>query len=485
MGIEIPVLKLGAIVPELILVFVACLVLLLDVFSEKKGRDNIAYIALAGVIVASLFAVYPLKESYYAFSGLYSMDGYTQFFKLIFLLSTGLTILISVKYAEDNRINHGEYYALILFATVGMMFMAGGADLMVIFLGLELLSICLYVLAGYTRTRKESNEASLKYFLLGAFASGFLLYGMALLFGITGQTHLSSIASAVSSTSMHITILKIAVAMMMVGFAFKIAAVPFHQWTPDVYEGAPIPITAFMSAGPKAAGMAAIMRIFVEAAGFMQVDWTMWVSVLAIMTMTLGNIAALTQKNLKRMLAFSSIAHAGYALVGITAVKYGGASSVMFYMLVYSFMNIGAFGVIALVARKNEQNADFNGFKGLFYTNPALAAVMTILILSLAGIPPMAGFLAKFYIFMSAVNAGHVGLVLVAVINSAIGVYYYLKVVIAMYMHEPAESAEGLPLLQVNPALAVALIVSLIGVLGLGIAPARYLDLAGLATLAY
>lgn len=484
MPILIPSINLGVIAPEIILTVFASVVLLLDVFSDGKGKNYLAYLSFAGVMVALVAAATPLTETFSTFAGMYSADRFTQFFKIVFLVGTGLTVLISVGYAEDNEINHGEYYALILFATVGMMFMAGAGDMMTVFLGLELLSICLYVLAGYTRTRQESNEASLKYFLLGAFATGFLLYGMALIYGVTGETNLSRIASAISEGSGNAVILTIASALILVGLAFKIGAVPFHQWTPDVYQGAPIPITAFMSAGPKAAGLAALLRVFYEAFNFSQSDWTVWVSLLAILTMTIGNLAALVQKDFKRMLAFSSIGHAGYALVGVAAGNGDGMSSVMYYLLVYTFMNIGAFGIFILVARKNERDTSIEAFKGFGYSNPALAACMTIFLFSLAGIPPMAGFLAKFYVFMSAVEAGKVGLVLVAVINSAIGVFYYLKVVVAIYMKEHPEGEE-LPSVKAGPALVFATVVAVYGIIALGIAPSHYLEMAGQALLTF
>ncbi|MFQ5432947.1 MAG: NADH-quinone oxidoreductase subunit N [Nitrospinota bacterium] len=483
MPLTIPSINLGAVAPELILTLAACLVLLIDVFSKKRGHDRIAYLSLAAVILAFMAAAIP-SEPYSTFSGMYAADRFTQFFKLIFLLGTGLTILISVRYAEDERINHGEYYALLLFATVGMMFMAAGSDMMTIFMGLELLSVSIYVLAGYTRQRLVSNEASMKYFLLGAFASGFLLYGMAFIYGVTGQTRLAEISAAISTGPDNMLLLTIATALMLIGLGFKIGLVPLHQWTPDVYQGSPIPVTAFMSAGPKAAGFAALLRVFYEGLLYLQIDWAVWLAVLAGMTMTVGNVAALVQDDAKRMLAFSSIAHAGYAMVGIVAVSRDGVSAVMYYMLVYTFMNIGVFGILALVARKNEQKTKVSDFTALAYTNPVLALVMTVLILSLAGIPPMAGFLAKFYVFMSALKAGHVFLVLVAVINSAIGIYYYLRFIVVMYMREKDET-ETLPPLKPAPALIVALLIAMYGVIGLGINPAAYLEFAGKAFLTF
>ena len=483
MPLVIPSINLSAVLPELILTGAACLVLLIDVFSKKRGQDKIAYMSLAAVVLAFLVAAAP-SEPFSTFSGMYAADRFTQFFKLIFLLGTGMTILISVRYAEDERINHGEFYALLLFATVGMMFMAAGSDMMTIFMGLELLSVCLYVLAGYTRDRLVSNEASLKYFLLGAFASGFLLYGMAFIYGVTGHTQLSEIAAVISTGPDNMLLLTVATALILIGLGFKIGLVPLHQWTPDVYQGAPIPVTAFMSAGPKAAGLAALLRVFYEAMIYLQIDWSVWLAVMAVMTMTVGNVAALVQDDAKRMLAFSSIAHAGYAMVGIVAVSRDGVSSVMYYMLVYTFMNIGAFGILALVARKNEQKTKVSDFAALAYTNPMLALVMTVLILSLAGIPPMAGFLAKFYLFMSALKAGHVILVLAAVINSAIGIYYYLRFIVVMYMREKDET-ETLPALKASPALIVALLIAMYGVFGLGINPSAYLEYAGRAFLSF
>ena len=483
MPIVIPSINLAAILPELVLTLGGCLVLILDVFSKKRGTDKIPYLSFAFVVLAFIMAS-GASEPFTTFSGMYAADGFTQFFKLIFLLGTGLTILISVRYAEDEKINHGEYYALLLFATVGMMFMAAGSDMMTIFMGLELLSVSLYVLAGYTRDRLVSNEAALKYFLLGAFASGFLLYGMAFVYGVTGHTQLREIAAAISHGPDNMLLLTVAAALMLVGLGFKIGIVPFHQWTPDVYQGSPIPVTAFMSAGPKAAGLAALLRVFYEGIVYLQVDWTVWLSVLAVMTMTVGNIAALVQDDAKRMLAFSSIAHAGYAMLGIVAATNDGVSSVMYYMLVYTFMNIGAFGILALVARRNELKTNVSDFAALAYKNPLLAVVMTVLIFSLAGIPPMAGFLAKFYVFLAALKAGHPMLVLAAVVNSAIGIYYYLRFVVVMYMREKDET-EILPPLKASPALIAALLIAMYGVIGLGLNPGAYLDFAGRALISF
>jgi len=481
MPITIPSVDLNAVAPEITLSIFAMLSLLAAVFLKDNGRSINPWLALAGVAGASWFALCP-DSPHVSFSGMYAADRFTQFFKIIFLLGTGLTILISVKYNEDENINHGEYYSLLLFSTVGMMLMAAAADMITIFLGLELLSISLYVLAGYTRNRLASNEAALKYFLLGGFAAGFLLYGMAMIYGATGHTDLAGIGKAVAHGGTNKLYLTFGAIMLLVGLGFKLAAVPFHQWTPDVYQGSPIPVTAFMSAGPKAAVLAVMIRMYAESISFMHVDWLVWISVLAVMTMTVGNVAALVQTDAKRMLAFSSISHAGYAMVGLAAATKDGISSVIIYMLVYTLMNIAAFGILALVARKNEARTKMQDFSGFARTNPVLAIAMTVLVFSLAGIPPMAGFMAKFYVFMSAMQAGLYWLVFAAVLNSAVGIYYYLRFTVYMYMKEPEEK---MPPLTASPALLLAIVVSLIGVLIIGVAPAGYLELAGKALLSF
>ena len=322
-----------------------------------------------------------------SFNGSVVLDNFASFFKMIFLLAAGLAILISDQYMEREGCNHGELYPLILFTVVGMMLMASGTDLMTIFLGLEVMSVSLYVLAGFNRASAKSNEAGLKYFLLGAFSTGFLLYGMALIYGATGSTRISVIASKLAQMPLPSTnmLLLAGMLLMLTGFAFKIAAAPFHMWTPDVYEGAPTPMTAFMSAGPKAAGFAAALRILLVAFPTMQADWSQLLWILAVITMTVGNITALRQDNIKRMLAYSSIAHAGYALVGFTAANGTGTAGILFYMLSYTFMNIGAFAVIILIGKKGEANGNVQDFAGLGFKHPILAVVMTIFLFSLAG----------------------------------------------------------------------------------------------------
>jgi len=481
MPITIPPIDLAAVAPEIVLTGFACLLLMTAVFLKRGGGFVNPCLALVGLAVAGWFALCQ-GEPRSAFFGMYAADGFARFFKIIFLLGTGLVVLVSVRYNEEEGMNNGEYYALLLFSTVGMMLMAAASDMMTVFLGLELLSISLYVLAGYARNRPESNEAALKYFLLGGFAVGFLLYGMAMIYGATGHTDFAGIGRVAALGAGNRVYLVVGAVLLLVGLGFKLAAVPFHQWTPDVYQGSPIPVTAFMSAGPKAAVLAVLIRVYAQSVSFMNVDWLVWLSVLAVMTMTVGNVAALVQTDAKRMLAFSSISHAGYAMVGLAAATREAVASVLVYMLVYTLMNIAVFGILALVARKNEQRTKMRDFAGFARSNPVLAVSMTILVFSLAGIPPMAGFMAKFYVLMAAVKAGLYWLVLAAVLNSAVGVYYYLRFTVYMYMDE---AEEKLPPVKASPALVVAIALSLVGVLLIGVVPSSYLEAAGRAIVSF
>ncbi|MBI4666809.1 MAG: NADH-quinone oxidoreductase subunit N [Nitrospinae bacterium] len=481
--ISIPDISLGAIAPEITLTVVALTLLMAEVFADKKGRDNLGYIALGGVALAGYFT-YALKGAHFAtFGGLYMVDDFSTFFKLIFTLAAGLSILISIKYGKDEGIDHGEYYAMLLFTTLGMFVMASGEDLITIFMGLEVMSISLYVLAGISRGRAISNEAAIKYFILGAFSSGILLYGMALIYGATGATGLSAIGSAVAGNLGGNVMLSVGIVFVMVGFAFKVAAVPFHMWTPDVYQGAPAPVAAFMSAGPKAAAFAAFIRILIEAFPAMRGHWYEIVWVLAVVTMTVGNMAALNQENVKRMLAYSSISHAGYILVGLAVGTEQAQSSMLFYLLVYTFMNIGAFAVLSVVAGKNEERTSYSDFTGLGYKSPVMALVLSIMIFSLAGIPPMAGFMGKFYIFMSAINEGFIYLAIIGVLNSVVSVFYYLKLTVYMYMRGEGETTA--PAITFSPSMAVALALSVYGVIWLGVNPGAYIEMARAAFLSF
>lgn len=480
-----PAINFAAIMPETILSIVAMVLLLLNVFVPGEQKAYLAYLSFIGIVVAFFSVVsgwdapLALQEG---FNGSVLQDNFSLFFKAIFLVSAGLAVLISDHYMVKEECNHGELYPLILFATAGMMLMASGTDLMTIFLGLEVLSVSLYVLAGFNRSDIKSNEAGLKYFLLGAFSTGFLLYGMALTYGATGTTKIAKIAAvaamdgALAGNPMFV----VGMLLMAVGFSFKIAAAPFHMWTPDVYEGAPTPMTAFMSAGPKAAGFAAFIRVLVVAMPTLKADWSDLLWILAVLTMTVGNIIALSQNNIKRMLAYSSIAHAGYALVGFTAGNGEGTAGILFYMLSYAFMNIGAFAIIILVGKKGEPNNNVEDYAGFGVKHPVLAMIMALFLFSLAGMPPTAGFVGKFYLFSAALKSGYVWLVVIGVLNSAASVYYYLRVMVYMYMKDPVEEFDWMKL---SPAILASIAISVVGVIVPGVVPSIILQLAQKAIL--
>jgi len=482
MNIVIPAVNWGAIGPELILSLTAMGLLILNVLAKKGAKGAIPYLGLAGIVLALLFCFSLWGKSEYAFNRMVVVDNYSLFFKMIFLITAALTVLMSIRFLQEEDFEYGEYYILVLFAAVGMMFMASAADLLIIFLGLETFSLAIYVLAGFFRTQPKSNESSLKYFLLGAFSTGFLLYGIALIYGATGTTNLKGIYEFVRKIHLFTDpLLLIGMGLLIVGFGFKVASVPFHMWTPDVYEGAPTSVTAFMSVGAKAAGFAAFLRVFLYALSSLQTDWVWILWVLAVLTMTLGNVVAIAQKNIKRMLAYSSIAHAGYILVAMVAASELGTASVLYYLLAYAFMNLGAFGVVILYGRKGEENINIGDYSGMASKYPLLAAAMAIFMFSLAGIPPTAGFVGKFYIFSAAVKAGYIGLANIGVLNSALSVYFYLRVTVMMYMRNPEKEFARLDL---SPAMVIALMIAVLGTLQMGITPSRYLDLARQSVLA-
>lgn len=481
--IAIPAINFAPIMPEVILSIFGMALLLVNVFVPSEQKAYLGYLSLGGIIIAALTLLNgwgaPPQEG---FSGSVQLDNFAIFFKGIFLLSATLTILISDHYMKREECNVGELYPLILFATTGMMLMASGTDLMTIFLGLEVLSVSLYVLAGFNRANIKSNEAGLKYFLLGAFSTGFLLYGMALTYGATGTTRIAKIAEFIAqNTSVAANpMFYIGMLLMATGFSFKIAAAPFHMWTPDVYEGAPTPMTAYMSAGPKAAGFAAFLRVLIVAFPSLKADWTDLLWVLAVLTMTVGNIIALNQNNIKRMLAYSSIAHAGYALVGFTAGNAEGTAGILFYMLSYTFMNIGAFAIIILVGKKGEENNNVSDYAGFATKHPVLALAMSVFLFSLAGMPPTAGFIGKFYLFSGAIKAGYIWLAIIGVLNSAASVYYYLRVMVYMYMKDPVEEFDWM---KASPAVMLCILVSVAGALIPGVLPSYLLELAQKAVL--
>ena len=465
--------------PELIIILTFILVVIFDLFNSIQ-KTFTAWITIVGCAIALYVSIDMLQIGTEGteFSNMIQVDKYSLFFNVIFLVSTILVVLISMNYLGRQDKRQGEYYLLILLATLGMMLMASGNELIVVFLGLELMSLSLYVLAGYFQRSMASSEAGMKYLLLGAFASGFFLYGIALIYGGAGTTSIPQIASALTVDAKSPLLLS-GMFLLVVGFGFKVALVPFHQWAPDVYEGAPTSIAAFISAGPKAAGFAAFLRIFMDALQNLQSEWIILITILAALTMTVGNLVAIAQRNIKRMLAYSSIAHAGYVLVALAAANKDGISSAMFYLFVYCVMNIGAFGAVILARTEDGESLMISDYAGLGFKKPLLALFMTIMLLSLAGFPPTAGFVGKFYIFRSAVESGQIWLVIIGAINTAISAFYYLRVVVAMYMREPEVE---LDFLAYPRLLIVALTLAAIGVVLIGILPSYFLSPAQIST---
>ena len=416
----------------------AMLLLLLEFLPPKPDSSRSAVLALAALLVSGWAVTVARDARRSIFGGMFVHDGFTVFFTLLFCAIGAVAVLLSWDYVKRTRINQAEYYALLLAATLGMILMAASNDLITIFLGLELMSLSLYVLVGFRRSLLESNEAALKYFLLGAFASGFLLYGIALLYGATGTTNLAKMAEFLAGSPQRSNPLLVTGGLLLLaGFAFKVAAVPFHMWTPDAYEGAPTSVTAFMSAGAKAAGFAALLRVAARALGGVPAEWLPALGAVAVLTMTVGNVTALLQNNLKRMLAYSSIAHAGYVLVAVAAGGPDGFSAALFYLAVYSFMNLGAFGALTLLGRGLQERVLLADVAGLGFRQPLLGLALTVFMISLGGIPPTAGFMGKVYVFGTALKAGLLPLVIVGVLNSVISIFYYLRVTVALYMEEP------------------------------------------------
>jgi NADH-quinone oxidoreductase subunit N len=477
MSFTIPSFHLSSIGPWLAITVTAILILVLDALSPKGGRKVcFSWLALAGLAVSAVLTAGLWGKTGTDFAGMVYLDSFSCFFYMVFILGAALTILISRQYLEDYGKNLGEYYALILFATLGMMLMAAGAHLIMIFLGLEVMSIAVYVLAGLFREDVRSNEASLKYLILGSFSSAFLLFGMAMLYGAAGGTlFLNELPKRLALETASQPLILAGIGLLLVGFGFKVASAPFHMWTPDVYEGAPTSVTAFMSVAVKAAAFAAFARVFFLAFGAMKVDWTMLLWIMAVATMTIGNVSAIAQTNIKRMLAYSSIAHAGYLLVALVAANQLGAISLLYYLLAYTLMNLGAFGVVILVGRKKDSYLNIYDYSGLAAQHPVLAASMALFMFALAGIPPTAGFVGKFYIFSAAIKAGYIWLAIIGVMNSLVSVYYYLRITVLMYMR-PAETDLG-PV-AFSPAQTAVVAVTAAGVLLIGIFPGFLYNLA-------
>jgi NADH-quinone oxidoreductase subunit N len=475
------VLDLRPVAPAAIVAVTGLAVLLAQAFTPKGKRSPSVALSLAGLAAAFaavlLLATGPGRGAVMA--GALAADDLSLFLQALVLGIAAASVLLSPSYLRTNGMERGEYYALLLFSVVGMLGLVSSLELVSLFVALEIMSIALYGMAGMDRRRAESQESALKYFVTGAFASAFLLYGIALLYGVSGSTALDKVERAVavlSSPSSSLALL--GVAMLLVGFGFKVASVPFHMWVPDVYEGAPTPATAFMSAGVKAAAFGALLRVFDSALPALASQWQPLVAALAIATMIVGNLGALAQPNLKRMLAYSSVAHAGYLLTGLVAAPVLAGEAMLFYLVAYAAANLGAFGTIAALTREGREPLSLRDVAGLSERRPALAAALAVFLISLTGIPVTAGFVGKFYVFGAAVAAGWVVLALVGVIMSVVSAYYYLRVVVVMYMREPAGEDTWSP---VSPPAAFALAVSAALTLVLGVWPAPVLTLARLA----
>ncbi len=458
--------------PELVLTIFGIAVMMLDPLMGGKSKKSLGMLSLVGTIVAVLAAFYQINFYGDGWFGMVRVDSFSVFFHVLIPAISGICILASIEYLDQQNIHSGEYYGLILFGTVGMVLMSSAVELVLIFIALEISSISTYILAGYRRRNAIGAESSIKYFLLGSFATAFFLYGVAMIFGATGSTSIPEIAAALNGNWNSSILVYLAVALMLIGLGFKVAFAPFHIWTPDVYEGAPAPVVALMSTAPKAAAFAVLLRVLFSttAQGWF---WLIWVA--AALSMTLGNFGALIQNNVKRMLAYSSIAHAGYLLVAFAASNEIGRTAAIFYTAAYAAMNVGAFAVISHFASAGERYVSVDDYSGLGRRSPLLAFTLTIFMLSLIGIPITGGFFAKYYVFNAALQSNLVWLTVIGVVNSAVAAYYYLRLIVVMYMREPQTQT---PLEKVTPSMALALVLAAIATIYLGVMPGKVLEYA-------
>lgn len=454
------------------IVLVAALLVFIVEALKKETQDVVAWIAGVGLVAAFIVAAVTVLENGSVFHGMVTAGGYANYFAMVFCTSGFLCVLLSKSYVRKAGIQHGEYYGLLLLAVSGMMLMAAAADLIVFFLGLEVMSVCFYVLAGFSRGRLMSNEAALKYFLLGAFATGFSLYGIALVYGSAGTTEIRPVIARAGEFVRNPVYL-IGLALLLIGISFKVAVVPFHMWVPDVYEGSPTTVTAFMSTGGKAAAFSFFLLFFGPAMLHAVEPLRSVLAFLAALSMIVGNVIAIAQSSVKRMLAYSSIAHAGYVLTGVVAGNVFGENGVLFYLLAYTFMNVGAFGILSLLESADGTGLTYDDYAGLSRREPILAGMMALFMFSLSGIPPFAGFFGKYYVFAGAIQAGYTWLAIVGVLMSAVSVYYYLRLVVMMYFREGELQRDE----RVSPLGIAAVAVSAAAVVGLGIFPSLVVDL--------
>jgi NADH-quinone oxidoreductase subunit N len=465
--------------PETVLTVTGALLMVVDAIVGRRWSQLYGHISLLGLAGALVAAVAAYGTPGPAFSGMLMADGFAAFFRVLVIGVGALTVLASYRFLARENADTGEYHALILFSVAGQCVMVTANELIMIFIGLEISSIASYILAGYFRDDKRNNEASLKYFLLGSFATAFLLYGIAWIFGLTGTTNLTAIRGVLASRSLvpSPVLVGFSAALMFVGLGFKVSGAPFQIWAPDVYQGAPTPISAFLSAGPKAAAFAVLLRIFTTAFAPLGAGWEplLWLS--ALLSMTIGNFAALTQSNIKRLLAYSSIAHAGYVLVAVAARSETGTAAAMFYLAAYALMNIGAFAVVSHISGKGDRFVSVDDFSGLASRQPFTAALLAVFLLSLIGVPLTGGFFGKFYIFKAALQSNLVWLTVLGLLNSAVAAYYYLRILVVMYMQEPSEAVSAAEPLTVG--MKAALVLPALGTFFLGIFPSAVLDVAG------
>ncbi len=457
--------------PLVVITATALLVIIVEAI-RRGSLGIVSVLTQAGIVLAGVLTVANFGRSGPAFGGLIHHGAYGSFFSLLILSAGFLTVLLSRSYITRQGVARVEYYVLLLFAMLGMMLMASGRDLVILFLGVELMSICLYVLAGFSRTRPESTESALKYFLLGAFVTGFLLYGIALVYGIAGTTNLSAIAAAVPTLASNPVFL-IGAAMIVIGLSFKVAAAPFHMWAPDVYEGAPTTVTAFMATGAKAAAFGAMVAVVGESFAFSKGSVNQVLAAIAAASMIIGNVTAVAQSSVKRMLAYSSVAHAGYILAGVAAGNAVGKTGVLFYLAAYLVMNIGAFGVVSMMEGHDPHRTTFDSYAGLSKKRPYLAAIMALFMFSLSGLPPMAGFFGKYYVFLAAVEADMTWLAIIGVLTSLISAYYYLRLVVVMYFRDGEGDLEAAP----AKAALVAVSIAAFFALELGVYPSTIVDI--------
>ena len=466
---------LDAIIPMLCVTLAALATMAAEAFRGRAERMPLGWLGIVGLVGAGVSACLLWKRNADGF-GVILADNFGLFVTMVIVAVGILTIMFSSQVLEKDGIPRGEYYTLVLFSIVGMIMMATATDLLVVFIALEILSLSVYVLTGIRRDNAAGTEAAFKYFLLGAFSSAFFLYGVAFTYGVTGSTRLAAIGSYLSAQSMSDNpMVMAALALLLVGFAFKISAVPFHMWTPDAYEGAPAVVTGFMSTGVKAAAFAAFARVFLSSFEPFSAEWVPIVGAIAAATMLLGTVVGVAQTNLKRMLAYSSIAHGGYLMVGLVSANQVGKAAILFYLLAYSVTNVAAFGVIALLGARDKANDDLRDYAGLWHSHPVLAGLMTVCLLSLGGLPPTAGFIGKWYIFTAAVSSGHYGLAIIGVLTSVVSVFFYLRVVVMMYMSDRGAAPVLAP---VSTAGLAALTLAVVTIFYLGVLPTPVLNFA-------